>query len=672
MLQIKSTSEIKIPKKLVDQVIGQDNAVKIIKKAAKQRRHVLMIGSPGTGKSMLAQAMAELMPVASLQDILVYPNPNDENRPIVRVVPTYPTEEDLKKDPSLSGIFVQLQQQKIRLASIRGKNAPNIQIPQREIPGCGRLIMQAAKNQKLLPTNRGPSSGVVLLFGAVAILAVFYLTGNLNDDNKLFVLATLGVFGFLFLLWKVTNTIGRRMGIPSDTNEPKMIVDNTGMRNAPFMDATGNKAGALLGDVKHDPLQSGGLGTPAHLRVESGAVHRSHKGVLFIDEMASLKMRWQQELLTAMQEKKYSITGQSEMSSGAIVKTEPVPCDFVLVAAGNMQDMKYMHPAMRSRIRGSGYEVYMQDTMEDNAENEEKLVQFVAQEVSKDGKIPHFTYDAVHAVISEARRKSGRKKRLTLNLRELGGLVRAAGDIAMEENASLTTDDHVHRSKELAKTMEQQMSSRYIEVKKEYEVFSTQGTHIGKVNGLAVLGDGSSGLVMPIVAEVTPAASKNEGKLIATGKLGSIAKEAVENVSAIIKKHIGKNVASYDVHVQFLQTYEGVEGDSASISIAVAMLSAMEELPIRQDLAMTGSLSVRGDVLPIGGATAKTEAAIEAGIKEVIVPKKNAEDIYLPKELRNKIKITPVSNLVEVLEISLKESPNKKKLINKIRKLVKK
>ena len=671
MQKFKSTSEIVIPKKLVDQVIGQDNAVKIVKKAANQRRHILMIGSPGTGKSMLAQAMAELMPVTSLRDVLVYPNPNDENRPLVRVIPTYPTQDDLKTDPSLSAAFMQVQQQRMRMSALRGNNAPKISIPSKEIPGSGRLLIQSARNQRLIPANRGPSSGLMFLIGAALIVAAFYFTGNLFDENKQWLLlAIIGVFGFLFLLWRFTNTIGKRMGLSSDINEPKMIVDNTGMHTAPFMDATGNKAGALLGDVKHDPLQSGGLGTPAHLRVEAGAVHRANRGVLFIDEMASLKMRWQQELLTAMQEKRYPITGQSEMSSGAIVKTEPVPCDFVLVAAGNMNDMKYMHPAMRSRIRGSGYEVYMEDTMVDNEDNENKLVQFVAQEVNKDGKIPHFDHEAVKEIISEARRKSGRKKRLTLNLRELGGLVRAAGDIAKEENAALTCSDHVRRAKSLAQTMEQQVGTRSIEMRKEYGVFDTTGTHIGKVNGLAIIGD-SSGVIMPIVAEVTPASSKNEGKLIATGKLGKIAKEAVENVSAIIKKHLGKNVASYDVHVQFLQTYEGVEGDSASISIAVAMLSAMEELPIRQDVAMTGSLSVRGDVLPIGGATAKTEAAIEAGIKEVIVPKKNADDIYLSPDLIGKIKITPVDNIVQVLEIAIKDSPNKKKIIDKIRKLVK-
>ncbi|VVC00100.1 Archaeal Lon protease [uncultured archaeon] len=665
MRKFKTTEEIPIPQKLIDQVIGQDDAVKIVKKAAAQRRNVMMLGTPGTGKSMLAQAMAELMPAAALQDVLVYPNGNDENKPLVRVVNTYPSDDEIKKDPQLAQMYAAWGQMKQMIAQFtpKGKQQP---VQLKEDIGQGRMIQQANKARDAAQAGgRGAGEGMIFLFAIVAVIIFLYATGSLNNENKWFVLAVLLGFGILYLLYRFTNSFGRRMGL-FDMNEPKLIVDNTGKKNAPFVDATGAKAGALLGDVKHDPLQSGGLGTPAHLRVESGAIHRANKGVLFIDEIASLRPRSQQELLTAMQEKKYPITGQSENSSGAIVKTEPVPCDFVLVAAGNVMDIKGMHPALRSRIRGNGYEVYVQDTMPDTPENEDRYVQFVAQEVKKDTKIPHFTRDAVEELIDEARRMAGRKKKLSLNLRELGGLVRAAGDIANEEKSPLVTGEIVARARGVAQTMEQQMSRRFIEARKDYQVFATDGSRIGKVNGLAVLGDSLSGLVMPIVAEVTPASSKSEGKLIATGKLGTIAKEAVENVSAIIKKHIGKDVSQYDMHVQFLQTYEGVEGDSASISIAVAIISAMEGIPVKQNIAMTGSLSVRGEVLPVGGVTGKTEAAIEAGIKEIIVPRSNAEDIHLSGRLKGKIRIIPVGNFVDVLRVALVDCGKKRKLITKM------
>ena len=104
---------------------------------------------------------------------------------------------------------------------------------------------------------------------------------------------------------------------------PKLLVSNDKTTTAPFVDATGSHAGALLGDVRHDPFQSGGLETPAHDRVEAGAIHRAHKGVLFVDEINTLGLPSQQSLLTAMQECQFAITGQSERSSGAMVRTEP-------------------------------------------------------------------------------------------------------------------------------------------------------------------------------------------------------------------------------------------------------------------------------------------------------------------------------------------------------------
>ncbi len=176
-----------------------------------------------------------------------------------------------------------------------------------------------------------------------------------------------------------------------------------------------------------------------------------------------------------------------------------------------------------------------------------------------------------------------------------------------------------------------------------------------------------SGIILPIEAQVIPGGKSPE--IIATGKLGEIAKEAVKNVSAIFRKYFGEDIREkYDVHVQFLQTYEGVEGDSASIAVATAIISSFNNVPVRQDLAMTGSLSIRGEVLPVGGVTAKVEAAIEAGMKQVIVPASNVKDIVISDENLKKIKITAVNTLGEVLENAL-EWKGKEKILQMIKKV---
>ncbi|MFH1256910.1 MAG: S16 family serine protease [Candidatus Diapherotrites archaeon] len=345
-------------------------------------------------------------------------------------------------------------------------------------------------------------------------------------------------------------------------------------------------------------------------------------------------------------------------------------CDFVLVAAGNYEDLRKVHPALRSRIRGYGYEIYMNLDMDDNPENRDKIVQFVAQEVAKDAKIPAFSREAVESIVFEARRRAGRKNKLTLKLRDLGGLVRAAGDIAKEKGHKSVSAQDVLEAKMSARTLEQQMMNKILEEKRDYQVYLFEGTAVGRVNGLAVSGDGDAGLVLPIEAEVAPAASRAEGKIIATGKLGEIAKEAVQNVSALVKKLSGKDISTFDLHIQFLQTYSGVEGDSASVSVATAVISALEGIPVKQSLAMTGSLSVRGEVMPVGGITAKVSSAIKAGFREVIIPKANLQDIVIAKEELKKIKVIPVSTLSEVLENSFEKSAKKAKLLQSLKKLI--
>ena len=267
----KTSGDIEVPEKIIDQIIGQKEAVETVKKAAKQRRNVLLIGEPGVGKSMLAKGMAELLPPEELQDILVYPNMEDNHNPLIGVMPAG-----------------------------EGKNV--------------------VTNYKIKAKGQEERKNMFM----IAIIILILIIGFMMKQYLAAIIAA-GIVLLVLMQMKPRSTV----------MVPKLLINNDRKNMAPFIDATGAHAGALLGDVRHDPYQSGGLGTPAHERVEPGMIHRANKGVLYIDEVGSLKMKTQQELLTAMQEKKYQITGQSETSSGAMVRSQEVPCDFVLVASGN-------------------------------------------------------------------------------------------------------------------------------------------------------------------------------------------------------------------------------------------------------------------------------------------------------------------------------------------------
>ncbi len=607
-LEYATTADIRIPKNIIEQVIGQDAAVEVIKKAALQKRHVLLIGEPGTGKSMLGLALAELLPKENLKDILVYPNQYDENNPKIVTVPASQGRSDVEKTKNTSKEYFKTTNFFLGVLLVFALIAP--------------WWIRSHYTVKYDATV-GAIMFASFSVSAMLFLAAFFILVKLGQKDKAKALV------------------------------PKLLVDNFNRETAPFYDGTGAHAGALLGDILHDPYQSGGLGTPAHERVVGGLIHKANNGVLFIDEIGTLHKISQQELLTALQEGKFSITGQSEISAGAMVRTEAVPCNFILIAAGNLQTIKHMHPALRSRIRGYGYEVYMNESMPDTPKNRQKITIFVAQEIFKDNKnikkIPHFTKEAVDAIIDDARKRANKKNHLTLRLRDLGGIIRAAGDIAKLDDSMFVTRKHVERAREVAKTLEHQIADRLIEDKKDYEVILTAGKKVGRVNCIAVIGskDVFSGIILPIEAQAIP--SLGNSTIILTGRVGEADRESANNVIAVVENYLGIK-KKYNFYVQFLQTFKSSEIDSTSAGITVAIISTLKQKSVRQDTAVVGAVSIRGEILPVAGVSSKVHAALEAGITRVIVPKNNVNDILLDPENKNKVKIISVKKIEEVIK----------------------
>ncbi len=615
----QSTAEIDVPKQIVEHVIGQEQAVEVIKKAAQQKRHVLLIGEPGTGKSLLGIALAELLPKEHLADILCYPNKADVYHPSIKPLSAGKGKETVDKAMRSGKDFFTGKRFFLVFIGIFA-----ILFPWWTLYYFGTLY--------------GYTVGAII-FAAALITAIL-------------------VFGFLYFGMRTEQ---------QQTQAPKLLVDNSKREHVPFYDGTGAHAGALLGDILHDPYQSGGLGTPAHERVVAGLIHKAHQGVLFIDEIGTLKIETQQELLTALQEGKYPITGQSAFSAGAMVRTEPVACTFILVAAGNMDNVKDMHPALRSRIRGYGYEVFMNERMPDTAKNREKLAAFVAQEVVKDKKIPHFDRDAVLEIIEEARRRANKNGFLTVRLRDLGGLIRAAGDIAIADCAPLVVKKHVLAAYEVSRTLEHQIADKEIEDRKAYNVILTKGTQRGRVNSLAIIGsqEGNSGIVLPIETQVTH--SHAVSLMNVSGDVSDSNKEAAQNALAVLEMLFGTK-RKYTFYVQYLTAYKVMGPDTTSLAVATALISTLQSVPVKQQVAITGAVSVRGDALPVSDISKKVHAAIECGIKQVLVPKANVNDIHLDKVDLMKIRIIPVDCIYDVVKEAL-EWKGKEHILRKLKKI---
>lgn len=455
MKDFETTEEIIIPDDPLERVIGQEEAIDIAKMAARQHRNLLLVGPPGTGKSMIAQALSLHLPRPT-EEIVVVQNPQNPERPMVEIR----TAEDVKKE--------QEEQKFAEGKLIDPKEAP-VHVAERLGYRCPKCGAYSSPSEPVCPVCGQPkivntSNPFGDIFGSISAAfgissAPPRVTTTVYEEGREKVIVYERAGEKIRVLDE--KTLEKRREI--EKKKPyKVIVP---LNRKPFVLATGASETELLGDVRHDPY--GGhpqLGTPPYKRVVAGAVHEAHQGVLFVDEITHLG-DLQRYILTAMQEKKFPITGRNPQSAGAAVKVDDVPCDFILVAACNIQDLPNILSPLRSRIIGDGYEVLMETTMPDSAENRAKYVQFIAQEIVKDGKIPHAKRDAVIAIIEEGRRRAkamdGKDKALTLRLRDLGGLIRAAGDLAVMEGSKYIEEKHVKRAIEIAMPVEDKIEKKY-------------------------------------------------------------------------------------------------------------------------------------------------------------------------------------------------------------------
>jgi ATP-dependent Lon protease len=420
----------------------------------------MLVGPPGTGKSMIAQALALHLPRPN-EEIRIVQNPESPERPLVEVKLRDDVERDHQTEEVAGGELIDPMAAPVNVAERLGYKCVN----------CGTYSSPKERfctkctRPKLSHMTASPNNPFGDLLGGIFEVTLGAQAGHdrVTTTRKRFGKDEVVVYQRAGDTIRVLDQKALEKSREMDKLSPRKVIVPVG-RN-PFILATGASETELLGDVRHDPY--GGhpqLGTQPYERVLPGAVHEAHEGVLFVDELPHLG-HLQRYLLTAMQEKRFPIVGRNPQSAGASVRVDNVPCDFIFVGACNIQDLQYILSPLRSRVIGSGYEVLVETAMDDTDENRLKLVQFMAQEIAMDGRIPHASREAVEEVIKEAKRRAQvidkREKSLTLRLRELGGLVRTAGDIASIEMHELIEASDIRLALKRSKSIEEQIKDRY-------------------------------------------------------------------------------------------------------------------------------------------------------------------------------------------------------------------
>ncbi len=394
-----------------------------------------------------------------------------------------------------------------------------------------------------------------------------------------------------------------------------------------------NIADPLIGSV-HDPIYqgAGSMGSAGVPQPKPGACTKAHGGILFIDEIGELHPSQMNKLLKVLEDRKvmlesayYNETDKNIPAHIHDIFNNGLPADFRLVGATTRMPDE-LPPALRSRCLEVFFSPLDKEDIKSIAINAANKIMY------------QLTAEALEHITRYAN-----------NGREAVNMIQLAAGIAQ-----------VHKSSNITKALiEKVVNNGRFTPRPEVKPGNTP--MVGTVNGLAVYG-ANIGTLIEVEAASIPVAG-GQGKWTVTGvvdeeQMGgydrkftrkSMARGAVENVLTVLRSQYRLNIDDHDIHLNFPGGIP-VDGPSAGISMATAIYSSLLGRAVDNTMAMTGEVSVHGQIKPVGGVMSKVDAARKAGIKKVFIPGENWLDIFAGYQ---DIDIVPVREVGEVLENAL-------------------
>ena len=439
-----------------------------------------------------------------------------------------------------------------------------------------------------------------------------------------------------------------------------LFVDNQNNDKAPIIVESNPSPSNLFGKVEYD-YNSGNIKTD-FTKIFSGSVQKANGGylVLYAQQLLSYPLSW--ELL------KRTIKSQKiPIETKVSIEAEEIPLDLkiILIGSNYIYDALYRYDNEFSKY----FKIFVdfENEMDKSEITEYGIAQFIASQCEKN-KFKHFTYEAVEDILKHSTRLVGCKNKLSTDFNKLLEIITEADIFAKIENKEFVEKKHVKKAiyekhKRLSK-IENKMDE-YIQ--NNTIMIDTEGSRVGVINGLSVLSMGEYSFGRPSRITVTTSMG-NRGLVNIEREVkmsGPIHNKSVLILQGYLTEHFAQEYSlSINAYICFEQNYGGIEGDSATLAELCALLSSLSNVPIKQNIAVTGSLNQKGDIQVVGGITEKIEGFYNVCKKRgldnktygVILPKDNMDNLILNDEIEESIKngnfkIYPVTNVEESVEI---------------------
>ncbi len=401
----------------------------------------------------------------------------------------------------------------------------------------------------------------------------------------------------------------------------------------------------LLGRVEHI-AQFGMLITDFSL-IKAGALHRANGGYLLIDahKLMTQPFAWD-ALKRAMSTREVRIESVGQMYgmvSTESIEPEPIPLDLKVVLFGERMWYYLLHaydPDFRELFKVTAD---FEEDVPRNADTHQLYAQLIATIARREKLLP-FARDAVARAIEQGARRVGDARKISANVQEFSDLLGEADYFARRARAPHVTSAHVQEALDAQRTRADRIRERLQEtIVRGTIMIDTAGAKVGQVNGLSVFDVGNFAFGEPI--RITATTRLGDGNIIDVQREvelgGSIHSKGVLILSAFLAARFsGNRPHSLSASIVFEQTYGTVDGDSASVAELAALMSSLAQLPIRQSLAVTGSVNQLGQTQAIGGVNEKIEGFFDIcrarglnGEQGVVIPAANVEHLMLRSDV---------------------------------------